>query len=148
MGEPKSAGAGSSKRTVTSEPFIVEPSLPHTHTMILLHGLGSNGEKFGKELLETGICGDGNKLTDLFPGTRFVFPTSKRRRSRAFGRAMLTQWFDIASLDDPSHKSHTQVRGLEESRGEIMDLLDREIAEGVSRQNIIIGGLSQAAPWP
>jgi predicted esterase len=30
----------------------VGPTASHTHTFILLHGLDSNGEKFGHELLE------------------------------------------------------------------------------------------------
>src|SRR5882757_1624688 len=95
-------------------PFIIEPSSGrHTHSFILLHGLGSNGEKFGSELLETGICSisNGKKLTEILPDAKFIFPTSQRRRSSAFSRARLTQWFDIASLDDPSYRSYTQIQG-------------------------------------
>jgi len=123
-------------------PYIVEPSSQHTHTLILLHGLGSNGPKFGSGLLQTGISSNGKTLPDLLPGARFIFPTAKRRRSSAFHRAKLTQWFDIASLDDPSHRSHTQLQGLEESYGEILSILNRE-AEEVSPKNVILGGLSQ-----
>ncbi|KAF4998912.1 hypothetical protein FGRMN_2843 [Fusarium graminum] len=123
-------------------PFIIEPSGPHTHSFILLHGLGSNGEKFGRELIGIGICPDGKSLPDLLPGARFIFPTSKRRRSSAFKRAMLTQWFDIASLKDPSYRSHTQFQGLEESSREIFDLIDDERVK-VSHKNIILGGISQ-----
>ncbi|SPJ87828.1 related to lysophospholipase [Fusarium torulosum] len=123
-------------------PFIIEPSKPHTHSVILLHGLGSNGEKFGRELIETGLCSDGKSLLDLVPGARFIFPTSKRRRSSAFKRAMLTQWFDIASLEDPSYRSHTQYEGLEQSSREIFQLISEERAK-VSEKNIILGGISQ-----
>lgn len=131
-----------SHRSLTPSPFIVEPSSRHTHSLILLHGLGSNGEKFGNELLQTGVCSDGKRLTDILPGARFIFPTSKRRRSSAFGRAMLTQWFDIASLDDPSYRSHTQLQGLEESHREIVEIVNRESKE-IASENIILGGLSQ-----
>jgi len=124
-------------------PFIVEPSSRvHTHSIILLHGRGSNGEKFGKELLETGICSNGMTLPDVFPGARFIFPTSKRRRAKAFNRAMLTQWFDLASLDDPSHRSQTELEGIEESCREIIDMVGREALQ-VSHKNVILGGLSQ-----
>ncbi|KAM0350590.1 hypothetical protein ACHAPU_003074 [Fusarium lateritium] len=123
-------------------PFIIEPSSSHTHSIILLHGLGSNGEKFGRELIEAGICSDGKSLPDMLPGARFIFPTSKRRRSSAFNRSMLTQWFDIALLKDPSYRSHTQFQGLEESSREIFHLIDEERSK-VSGKNIILGGISQ-----
>ncbi len=55
---------------------------------------------------------------------------------------MLTQWFDIASLDDPSHRSDTQLQGLEESAREILDLISQESRE-IPPKNIILGGLSQ-----
>ncbi|KAH6973663.1 acyl-protein thioesterase [Ilyonectria sp. MPI-CAGE-AT-0026] len=122
--------------------FVVEPQAPHTHTLILLHGLGSNGEKFGTELLDTGVTSSGCKLTELLPGARFVFPTSKRRRSSTFRRSMLTQWFDIARLPDPSYRKEIQLDGLAESAVEILAILDDELKR-VPAQNIILGGLSQ-----
>ncbi|KAI1758221.1 phospholipase/carboxylesterase [Xylaria castorea] len=122
--------------------YVVEPATKHTYTIILLHGLSSNGEKFGKELLETGKTKNGKTLPELLPGTRFVFPTAKRRRSSAFGRKKLTQWFDIARLPDPSYRKETQLQGLAESAVEIRELLLREMAL-VSPANVILGGLSQ-----
>ena len=138
MGEPLDAGPKGGQPST----FIIEPSSPHTHSVVLLHGLGSNGQKFGSELIQSGVCSNGKTLPDTLPGTRFIFPTSKRRRSSAFSRAKLTQWFDIASLDDPSYRNHTQTRGLEESYSEILDIINRE-AEEVFPENIILGGLSQ-----
>lgn len=123
--------------------YIVEPKAKHTHTIILLHGLSSNGKKFGQELLETGKTSAGKTLPDLLPGTRFIFPTAKRRRSSAFGRKKLTQWFDIARLSDPSYRKETQLQGLAESAVEIRNLLRQEIeVAGVPPTNIILGGIS------
>ncbi|KAI1259435.1 acyl-protein thioesterase [Xylariaceae sp. FL1019] len=121
--------------------YIVPSRTTHTHTIILLHGFSSNGEKFGKELLETGITSSGKTFQDLLPGARFVFPTAKRRRSTAFGRKRLTIWFDIARLPDPSHRRETQLQGLAESAVEIRELLRREM-ELVPAKNIILGGMS------
>ncbi|KAJ2987009.1 hypothetical protein NUW58_g4744 [Xylaria curta] len=124
--------------------YIVEPTAKHSHTIILLHGLSSNGQKFGQELLETGKTSAGKTLPDLLPGARFIFPTAKRRRSSAFGRKKLTQWFDIARLPDPSYRKETQLQGLTESAVEIRKLLRQEIeVAGVPPTNIILGGLSQ-----
>lgn len=121
--------------------FTVEPLSQHKHTIILLHGLGSNGLEFGKGLLETGVTSEGNTLARTFPQARFIFPTAKRRRSSAFGRVKLTQWFDIASLDDPALRQETQLQGLAESSQELMELIDSEAAK-VSHENIVLGGIS------
>ncbi len=83
------------------QPFVVHPASRHTHSLVLLHGLGSNGEKFDWEPLETGATLDGSTLTQLLSGARFVFPTTRRRRSTAVGRSMLTQWFDMARPAGP-----------------------------------------------
>ncbi|KAF4448491.1 acyl-protein thioesterase [Fusarium austroafricanum] len=133
----------SSANRVAGEPlYIVEPQIPHTHTFILLHGLGSNGEKFGAELLETGITSSGYNFTALFPYARFVFPTSKRRRATGFGRSMLTQWFDNVRLEDPSYRKERQLDGLSESAREIREIIANELQK-VKPENLILGGLSQ-----
>ncbi|KAI1772967.1 acyl-protein thioesterase [Hypoxylon cercidicola] len=123
-------------------PFVIEPTTSHTYSLILLHGLGSSGEKFGKELIESGVCSDGKRLVDVLPGARFIFPTSKKRRATALNRTKLRQWFDVASLDDPSQKPDVQLRGLTESLPEILGLIDAE-SQKVPRENIIIGGMSR-----
>ncbi|KAI1171375.1 phospholipase/carboxylesterase [Nemania sp. FL0916] len=124
--------------------YTVEPTSKHVYTFILLHGLSSNGEKFGKELLETGKTSAGKTLPDLLPGARFIFPTAKRRRSSAFGRKKLTQWFDITRLPDPEYRKEVQLQGLAESAVEIREFLRREIeVAGIPPANIVLGGLSQ-----
>ncbi|KAI1112724.1 phospholipase/carboxylesterase [Nemania sp. NC0429] len=95
-------------------------------------------------LLETGKTSAGKTLPELLPGARFVFPTAKRRRSSAFGRKKLTQWFNIARLPDPSYRKETQLQGLAESAVEIRELLRQEIeVAGVPPANVILGGISQ-----
>lgn len=122
--------------------YTVEPLALHTHSIILLHGLGSNGVKFGEEFLRTARRSDSRSVKELLPGARFIFPTAKRRRSSAFPGAKLTQWFDIARLGDPSYRRHTQVPGLEESMRGILHLVDQERSK-VSAGNVLLGGLSQ-----
>jgi predicted esterase len=123
-------------------PYVVEPTQPHAYTFILLHGLGSNGHKFGSELLDTGLTSDGRRLPELLPGARFVFPTARRRRSSAFGRAVLTQWFDITRLDDPSHQQERQLQGLAESAQDLLSVLITELSH-VPAHKIVLGGISQ-----
>lgn len=139
MSPPK---APAEPRRPGSPIYAVEPSAPHTHTILLLHGLGSNGESFGAELLDTGVTSSGQKLIEMLPYVRFVFPTAKRRRSSAFGRSMLTQWFDIARLEEPSYRQDSQLQGLAESAAEVVAIIQDELRR-VPPQNLILGGLSQ-----
>jgi predicted esterase len=94
--------------------------------------------------MSTAVCSSGKGFAKFLPGARFIFPTSKRRRSSAFSRAKLTQWFDIVSLSDPSYRRHTQVQGLEESFQVISGLVNQEI-DKVSAKHVVLGGISQGA---
>ncbi|EPE05456.1 acyl-protein thioesterase [Ophiostoma piceae UAMH 11346] len=124
-------------------PFIVEPiGGAHTYTLVLLHGLSSNGEAFGRELCEAGFSSSGRTLPQLLPTARFVFPTAPRRRSSAFGRSMLTQWFDIARLPDPAYRRELQLPGLQDTAQTLIKLLRQE-QERVAPSNMILGGISQ-----
>jgi predicted esterase len=124
------------------DPYVVYQKGQHTQTFILLHGRGSNGETFGAELLATGMSSSDQNLQGAFSGAKFIFPTAKKRRSTTHNRAMINQWFDIVSLDDPSYKKELQFSGLAESAQYIQDIVYTEmIAVGANR--IILGGLSQ-----
>jgi predicted esterase len=123
------------------KPYVIQPVSEHTQSFILLHGLGSNGQKFGDELLSTAVTSEGWNLAKIFPGAKFVFPTAKKRRSSAFSRAMINQWFDIASLDDLSYKKDTQYDGLADSAKFITSLIEQEV-KSVGPNQVVLGGLS------
>lgn len=123
------------------EPFVVAPKGDQIQSFILLHGLGSNGEKFGTGLLQTGCTSQGQKLQDVFPDAKFIFPTAKKRRSSAFRRATLNQWFDIASLPDPEYKKETQYQGLADSAAFIYTIIAHEVQQ-LGASNVILGGIS------
>lgn len=125
-------------------PFTVNPISPgHTHTFIVLHGRGSNGEKFGRELL------DSANLSARLPTVKFVFPTTSKRRSTIFKKMPINQWLDNYSLDDPNQKTDLQVDGLMETAQFLRELIDTEaqiLSDGSSQagyQKVILGGLSQ-----
>ncbi len=133
----------SKRRASRPEPFIVQPLSTHTHTLVLLHGLGNNGEKFGTRFLES-VTSNGTRLSHLLPGTKFIFPTAKKRRSTAFNRATFNQWFDIASLKDKSYREDVQLEGLAESAEYVGSILRQEATE-ICSENIALGGMSQGS---
>jgi hypothetical protein len=56
--------------------FVVEPLNQHTHTIILLHGRGSNGAEFAEELFEARSSA-GMLLEDHFSSFKWVSPLVK-----------------------------------------------------------------------
>ncbi|KAK2882675.1 hypothetical protein FQN49_000107 [Arthroderma sp. PD_2] len=122
-------------------PLVIPPPSPtqHTHTFIILHGRGSNAEKFGLELLQSA------ELPARFPTVKFVFPTASKRRSTALKRTAINQWFDNYSLEDPGERPDLQIEGLCETARFIRSCIETEaciLGEGGHRR-VILGGLSQ-----
>ena len=119
---------------------IVAPRRDHTHTIILLHGRDSIASEFASEFFES-QASDDRTLPEIFPTTRWVFPTSKIRNSARF-EAPMSQWFDIWSVENHLEKNEIQIDGLRESVREILDLIRTEAAL-ISPDRIILGGISQ-----
>lgn len=118
------------------------PKSEHTHTIIFLHGRGSNGFEFSEEIFSS-TSSDGKNLPANFPSCRWVFPTSRDRWSTTFEEEQCA-WFDAYSLDDTTKRSELQIEGLRESIFYIMDLLEREASLLNGRyDHIYLGGVSQ-----
>ncbi|KAI1333018.1 phospholipase/carboxylesterase [Xylariaceae sp. FL0255] len=100
-----------------------KPDHSHTHTIILLHGKGSDCRQFTDEFYEseTSMPRDPlqpHLLSELFP-TRFDCDES--------------QWFDMWSVED-----------LELSIGQILEVITKE-EKFIQREKIFLGGISQGS---
>lgn len=137
---PPAQPSGSSKRRPDAQ--IVQPTSAHTHTIIFLHGLGSNGEKWKINITETAVTSTGRRLPALFPSIKFIFPTALKRRSSQFKRATINQWFDLNSLEDPSRRSDLQYEGLTESSRYIRNIINVEL-ETLPKERVVLAGISQ-----
>ncbi|OAX77629.1 hypothetical protein ACJ72_08070 [Emergomyces africanus] len=133
----------SNKRTY-SEPLAIPPfsTTEHTHTFILLHGRGSNAERFGIEFLRAA------DLSARLPTVKFVFPTASKRRSTVLKKIPINQWFDNYSLEDPGERTELQIDGLCQTATFLRSLIESEAKKFASQENdgykrIILGGLSQ-----
>lgn len=148
-------------QTTWPTPLTIPPTSPnHTHTIILLHGRGSSGPRFGPALLNSATTSSTTTpstttsstaspitttLSTALPTAKFLFPTSKKRRSTILNRVPIAQWFDNYSLADPSQRPELQYDGLRETSAFVRHLIDVEAAalgEG-GRARVVVGGLSQ-----
>ncbi len=125
------------------EPHVVLPTSTHTHTMILLHGRGSNGEDFAQEIFE-GLSISEQSLPQHFPGFKWIFPNAHESFSTIF-QQNLFEWFDVYSLTNPSIEEELQIDGLRESVAFIQGLVDDEVRifGPAAHDRIILGGISQ-----
>lgn len=144
------------------ESYVVFPIKSHTHTVVFLHGRGSNGEEFASDLLEslvpsTGKSNTGDQvapkvgrmqepsspltLPQHFPNWKWIFPTTKERYSTTFQEEM-NEWFDTVSLSHPSEREELQIQGLAEAVRHIETILGAEI-KTIGADKVILGGISQ-----
>ncbi|CAI7623845.1 unnamed protein product [Penicillium glandicola] len=121
-------------------PLVIPPlDGEHTHTIISLHGTGSNADRFGPVLLATA------NLQARLPTVKFVFPTASKRRATRFRKMVINQWFDNYSIEDPGERTDLQAEGLCETAEFIRGLISEEvrILGAGSHRKIILWGLSQ-----
>ena len=122
-------------------PVVFSPRGSHTHTFIMLHGRGDTARNFGPQFLVSEHS-SGKILRDLFPGMKWIFPTAKSRLVAESNGYKMHQWFDIATLKNPSSRIELQLEGLRESCSLIRFLIAEEM-KSIPCKNIILGGLSQ-----
>lgn len=106
---------------------------PVEYTVIWLHGLGASGHDFEPIVPELNLL--------QRPGVRFLFPHAPIRPITINGGAAMRGWYDITSLDFGSRAQ--DYDGIKDSASLVNDLIDHQIAQGISESNIILAGFSQ-----
>ncbi|XXH00885.1 hypothetical protein Hte_007236 [Hypoxylon texense] len=116
----------------------------HTHTVIFLHGKGSDCEEFAGEFFKSEASEPASlprTLPDFFPSFRWVFPSAPLSESTRF-QCTESQWFDMWSVEQPNAKPELQTDGLKQSIQLVLDVVEQEEAL-VPSKNIFLGGISQ-----
>lgn len=101
-------------------------------TVIWLHGLGADGHDFEAIVPELRL-----------PATykiRFIFPHAPYRPITLNNGYVMRGWYDISSL---SFDRQDDEQGIRESAQLIEQLIENEIARGISPSRIILAGFSQ-----
>ncbi|ERS99031.1 hypothetical protein HMPREF1624_04226 [Sporothrix schenckii ATCC 58251] len=120
---------------------VREPSAPHTHTVVFLHGRRDTAKNFARTLGYS-WGSDEKPLYGAFPSFRWVFPQAPVRRS-ANGYGIMPQWFDTWSSADFSEREELQVPGLQEIVPAIRQLLAAEADKlGGRWDKVVLAGIS------
>jgi phospholipase/carboxylesterase len=101
-------------------------------TILLMHGLGADGNDFvpiAKEL----------DLRSVGP-VRFVFPSAPVMPVTINGGYQMPAWYDILGTDIARREDES---GLRKSRDTIEELIAREKARGIPASRIVLAGFSQ-----
>ncbi|GAW17772.1 hypothetical protein EKO27_g7973 [Xylaria grammica] len=123
---------------------ISSVSLPahnlHTHTVVLLHGRGSNAREASQQLWET-LDRRKESIQHILPSVKWVFPQADEVYSERFEQ-YLPEWFDIWDSRNPDQRRELQIHGLKEVIPQLVRLIHNE-ASTVGLQNVILAGISQ-----
>ncbi|KAL7621426.1 hypothetical protein AAE478_008748 [Parahypoxylon ruwenzoriense] len=116
----------------------------HTHTVILLHGRGSNCYEFSQEFLASKACKCADhpqSLRSLLPGIRWVFPSSP---ATELDGAIYngSQWFDMGTISNPNDTAYIHTDGLKGSTELVLDIIAQE-EKLISHEKIFLGGFGQ-----
>ena len=116
----------------TEHEVTLEPVVPATASVVLLHGLGADGWDFVPIVQELG-------LPEAL-AARFVFPHAPLRPVTVNAGYVMRAWYDIRSF---SPEGRADAAGLAESAARVNAYLQTEMARGVAASRIVLAGFSQ-----
>jgi phospholipase/carboxylesterase len=114
------------------ETIEIETGNEPTATVIVLHGLGADGNDFVPLVDEMDLRAVGP--------VRFVFPHAPIRPVTINGGYRMRAWYDIANARPDRREDET---GLRESQREVQALIARERERGIAAKRVVLAGFSQ-----
>jgi len=101
-------------------------------TVIVLHGLGADGNDFVPFVDELDLAAAGP--------VRYVFPHAPMRPVTINAGYVMRAWYDIVATDLARREDET---GLRASLAQVEALIAREAARGIAASRIVLAGFSQ-----
>jgi phospholipase/carboxylesterase len=113
-----------------------DPQAPPVASVVLLHGLGADGNDFVPIAQELDLAAVGP--------VRFVFPSASVRPVTINGGYVMRAWYDIfPPSTQPGVPRQEDEAGLRQSQAQVQALLDREAQRGVPPERTVLMGFSQ-----
>jgi len=114
------------------EVIEIETAPNPTASIVILHGLGADGNDFVPVAHELQL--------DAVGPVRFVFPHGPMRAVTINGGMTMRAWYDILGTDLAKREDEA---GLREAQALVEALIARERARGVVSERIVLAGFSQ-----
>ncbi|MBL8302092.1 MAG: prolyl oligopeptidase family serine peptidase [Ideonella sp.] len=105
-----------------------------TASIIVLHGLGADGNDFVPLVDELDLSAVG--------AVRYVFPDAPMRPVTINNGYVMRAWYDILALGGPQARREDEA-GLRASQAEVEALIAHEVARGIPASRIVLMGFSQ-----
>jgi len=115
-------------------PIEIETGPAPTATVVLMHGLGADGNDFVPIVKELDLAG-------IEGGVRFVFPNAPVMPVSLNNGYPMPAWYDIYPGADIARREDEP--GLRRSQAAIEALIANEKARGIAASRIVVAGFSQ-----
>jgi len=112
--------------------IVLEPDTNADSAVIWLHGLGADGNDFAGILPQLQLPNN-HKV-------RFIFPHAPIQAVTVNGGMEMRSWYDIYSM---TIAEKMDVEGIEQSASIVAEMIEQQIAQGVSADKIVLAGFSQ-----
>ncbi|KAH8828774.1 Phospholipase/carboxylesterase/thioesterase [Flagelloscypha sp. PMI_526] len=116
---------------------VIEPTAPHTATVVFVHGLGQSNSSW-KTLFETSLAVN-------HPHIRWVLPHAKFNPSPYNNGERRPSWYDIHKLPPSADEFDENSPLFVESLDTIKSVIQTEIESGIDASKLILMGFSQGA---
>ncbi len=121
---------------MTLEVIEIETAPNPTASIIILHGLGADGNDFVPVARELDLARIGP--------VRFIFPHGPTRPVTLNGGYVMRAWYDIFGPDlGVGAEKREDEAGLRESQALVEALIAKERARGIASNRIVLAGFSQ-----
>jgi phospholipase/carboxylesterase len=101
-------------------------------SVIILHGLGADGNDFAPLCDELDLTPVGN--------VRFVLPHAPTRPVTINGGYVMRAWYDILGVEIDRREDPDGIRA---SQAQVEAMIEREVARAIPRSRIVLAGFSQ-----
>ena len=110
----------------------IQPESVHKYSVIWLHGLGADGHDF------EGIAPELHLNAE--PNIHFIFPNAPIQPITVNGGMHMRAWFDVLEM---SLERKVDIAGIYQSASLLNQLIEQEMAKGISSEHIVLAGFSQ-----